>query len=103
MSKTIDTQVEKVRKLVEGMLRNRDKLSAKGLSVDNIDQLTRDIEKLNASSEKYEAMKAECSAQSKLTHELLDKLKEDYAPFRNLIRNNFPQEQWIEFGLQDKR
>lgn len=103
MSKIIDTQVEKARKIVEGLRNNQEALAAKGLSIDKLDELVKDADRVMEASAKTEAMRAECSAQVKRTNALLDELKRDYATFRNLIRNNYPQEEWIRFGLMDKR
>ena len=103
MSKTTDLQVEKARKLLEGLHANQAKIAAKGISLNNLDELGADADKVIAASEKCEALRAECSAQVKVTNNLLDELKAKYNEYRNIVRNNFPQEQWIEFGLQDKR
>lgn len=103
MSKTTDLQVEKARKIAEGLLRNQARLASKGISLGNLNDLTSEADKVMEASKKCDALRAECSAQVKQTNQLLDTLKQSYAKYRGIIRNNFPQEQWIQFGLQDKR
>jgi len=103
MSKTVDLQVEKVSGLIEGIRKNQGRLSAKGICVAKLDELDREIAAVAEANRRCEELRAECSAQIKLTNGLLENLKREYAIYRNQIRNNFPQEQWIEFGLQDKR
>lgn len=103
MSKTIDLQVEKARRLAEGIINGRERLNAKGIDVDRISELTDQADAVVAAGNKVDAMRLEVSKQVRQTNDLLEQLKQNYGAYRNLIRNNFPQEQWITFGLQDKR
>lgn len=103
MSKTIEQQVEKAQKLAEGIISGKEKLKAKGINVDRVSELTKQADAVMSAGNKVDAMRLEVSEQVKKTNELLGQLKREYGVYRNMIRNNFPQEQWITFGLKDRR
>ena len=48
-------------------------------------------------------MRADILPVVKRTHELMNDVKADYSNNKQVIRNNYPKETWIKYGLSDKR
>ena len=86
MSKTIELQIEKSRVLVEGLNKNIESLRAKGISEDSLQSMTNDLNLLKEANDECDKAREELSLKVK-----------------RIIKTSYPQEQWINYGVQDKR
>lgn len=103
MSKTIDLQIEKSKKLIEGLRAHMDEFVGKGVSASDLDTMTDNLKRLSDSSKAAEAIREQLSEQVKTTNNILAQVKEAYAKTKAVVRNNYPQEEWINYGVTDKR
>lgn len=103
MSKTIDLQIEKSRVLIEGLSRNIESLRDKGIVSDELQAMTADLERLKVANDECDKIREELSQKVKNMNAILSGVKEAFAEKKRIIKVNYPQEQWIRYGVQDKR
>ena len=103
MSKTIDLQIEKSRVLIEGLSKNIETLRDKGIVSDELQVMTADLERLKVANDECDKIREELSQKVKNMNAILSGVKEAFAEKKRIIKVNYPQEQWIRYGVQDKR
>jgi len=103
MSKTIDLQVEKSATLIKGLRKNLSQLTGKGIAADQLDVMEADLEKLKKANEECDKMRAELSVKVKAMNAILASVKDEFAEKKKVIKGYYPQEQWFNFGVLDKR
>ena len=85
MSKTIELQIEKSRVLIEGLNSNIAELRSKGIN------------------DECDALREKLSGKVKEMNEVLKRVKDSFADHKRIVKSNYPQERWINYGVQDKR
>lgn len=103
MTKTIDNQVEKSTRLIMALKANISEFENKGVNMAELDKMTKDLKRLEESSNTAEELRKKLSDQVKNTNNILAQCKEDFARTKAVVRNNYPQEEWIKYGVADKR
>ena len=103
MSKTLELQIEKSRVLVEGLNKNIESLRAKGISEDSLQSMTNDLNLLKEANDECDKAREELSLKVKRMNQILAGVKEAFAEKKRIIKTSYPQEQWINYGVQDKR
>lgn len=103
MSKTIDLQIEKSRALIEGLSKNIETLRDKCIVSDELQAMTADLERLKVANDECDKIREELSQKVKNMNAILSGVKEAFAEKKRIIKVNYPQEQWIRYGVQDKR
>lgn len=103
MSKTIDLQIGKSTRLIEGLKAHIDEFADKGVSLSALDAMSDNLTRLRESSKAAEDLRARLSEQVKSTNAILAQVKEAYAKTKAVVRNNYPQEEWARYGVTDKR
>jgi len=103
MSKTIDLQIEKSRTLIAGIRKNLNELSSKGFSAAELDKMSLDLDKLKVAHEECEAIRASLSEKVKHVNNIMAQVKDIYADKKKTIKGYYPQEEWLRFGVVDKR
>lgn len=103
MSKTIDQQIEKSVTLIKALKHRFSEVADKGVKISDLEVLRIQLEKLQASSKQTDDLREKLSAQIHTTNNILAQVKEQYKDIKETIRANYPQEQWIRFGVIDKR
>ena len=103
MSKTIDLQVEKSTRLINALKAQIDEVHDKGISLEELDAMSNQLNELHKNSEDTEVLRKHLSEQVKRTNRILAQCKEMYKRKKNMVRNNYPQEEWIKYGVIDKR
>ncbi len=102
MSKTVEMQIEKSSGLIQG-LRKHLSQGGKGVSIQELDAMERALNELAAASEECDRLRAELAPKVKHMNDLLVGVKDAYAGHKLIIKNNYPQESWLAYGLPDKR
>lgn len=102
MSKTVEMQIEKSRGLIQG-LRKHLSQGGKGATIQELDTMERALNVLAVATEECDRLRAELGPKVKHMNELLAGVKADYANHKLIIKNNYPQERWMAYGLPDKR
>jgi len=102
MSKTIEIQIEKSRNLVEGL---RKHLSAKatGVTSSEIANMEQAVKELVTANEEVERLRAELAPKVKQMNEIMSQVKTAFAEKKKMLKGCYPQEQWAEYGIPDKR
>lgn len=103
MSKTIDLQIEKSRVLIEGLRRNIEALRDKGFSTEELDSMSADLADLKQANDECDAIREQLSAKVKNVNGILSGVKEKFAEKKKIIKGTYPQEEWLRYGVQDKR
>ena len=103
MSKTIDLQVEKSTRLINALKAQIDEVHDKGISLEELDAMSNQLNELHKNAEDTEVLRKHLSEQVKRTNRILAQCKEMYIRTKNMVRNNYPQEEWIKYGVIDKR
>lgn len=103
MSKTIDLQIEKSTRLIEALKAHIEEFESKGVSMDELNAMTDNLNKLQDSSKVAEELRRKLSEQVRSTNNILAQCKDTYSKVKSVVRNNYPQEEWIKYGVTDKR
>lgn len=103
MSKTIDLQIEKSRILIDGLRKNMDALRSKGLHDRELDKMDAELDELKAASKECDAMREQLSSKVKHMNAILKGVKENFTEAKRVVKVNYLQEEWIRYGVQDKR
>ena len=74
-----------------------------GLGSTFIEELTASREKVVAYNTEKEKLNAELAAKTMQMDDELKKMKKLYEEAKNKVKQDVPQEQWIEFGITDKK
>ena len=101
MSKTVETQIEKSRGLIQG-LRKHLSQGGRGVTIQELDTMERALDVLVAANEECDRLRAELGPKVKHMNELLAGVKADYVGHKLVIKNSYPQERWMAYGLPDK-
>lgn len=103
MSKTTEIQIEKSRVLIEGLKKNISVLGDKGIEMSQLDEMSAELDRLRAANEECDAIRAKLSAAVKNMNGIMTSVKDNFASKKKVIKQNYTQEQWVQFGVQDKR
>lgn len=103
MSKTIDTQIEKSTRLIEGLKAHIAELQDKGINASELDNMANQLKQLKESADTADEIRAKLSKQVRQTNSILTDCKRAYMEAKSVIRNNYLQEEWAKYGVTDKR
>ena len=102
MSKTVELQIEKSRNLVEG-LRKHLKGNGGGVTNEEIDDMEKAVGELEAANAEVDRLREELTPKVKQMNAVLTRVKEVYADKKKTLKGYYPQEQWADYGVPDKR
>lgn len=103
MSKTIDLQVQKSVTLINALRGRLDEVRDKGISLESLDAMQQRLEELQENAKEVETFRVKLSEQVKKTNAILTECKNAFINTKAVVRNNFLQEEWIKYGVTDKR
>lgn len=103
MSKTIQLQIDKSRTLIDGFRHHLAELTARGISEDDLRRMEKDLDELAKINEECDAIRADLSQKVKHMNGILADVKRSYVDKKKVIKVNFLQEEWMKYGVQDKR
>lgn len=103
MSKTIELQIEKSQVLIEGLNRNIGELRSKGVRDESLTTMSNDLAALKKMSDECDTIREDLAGKVKTMNEVLKRVKEAFADHKLIVKRNYPQERWINYGVQDKR
>lgn len=103
MSITILNEIDKAKVLVDGMRKNLDKAKQLGIDAPALDRLEKAFTDLKIKDDELDALRRRATLKVKENNELLADMKEQMLSMRKAVKQNYPQQEWISFGLQDKR
>lgn len=103
MSKTIDLQIEKSRILIDGLRKNLDVLKDKGFNSEELDCMSKELDILKQANEECDAMREQLSSKVKNMNSILTNVKNVFTEKKKIIKGYYPQEEWLKYGVLDKR
>lgn len=102
MTKTVEMQIEKSRGLIKGLRKHLNE-TGRGATSQELDSMEQTIDALVTVCEECDRLRAELVPKVKRMNEILGNVKADYANHKLIIKNNYPQERWTDYGVPDKR
>ena len=103
MSKTIELQIEKSQTLIEGFNRNIAELRSKGVRDESLNAMSNDLVTLKKINDECDALREDLAGKVKKMNEVLNRVKDAFADHKRIVKSTYPQECWINYGVQDKR
>jgi len=103
MSKTIETQIEKSRILIEELRNNVSALVDKGITASELAQMSASLDKLREANRECDGLRATLSQKVHDMNNILLSVKEAFVEKKRVIKGCYPQEEWICYGVLDKR
>jgi len=103
MSKTVEQQIEKSKNLVEGLRKHLANGVGGGVTLDEISDMVQALQELAVANEACDRLRAELSPKVKHMNEVLANVKAVYAEKKKTLKGYYPQEQWADYGIPDKR
>lgn len=103
MSKTFENKANKAKTLAVSMKQHLNELSAKGVKQDVLDSLIITCDQAIEMDQEIDRIRMETSVKLKEANAVLCNAMDKYNELRSIIKNNYSQEQWSNFGLMDKR
>lgn len=103
MSKIVEQQIEKSLQLIDGMKKNLQTLEKYGVKAEELESMRRLLAELGEANKECEALHVKLSERIKSMNNLLKEAKDAYIAQKQIVKFNYPQEQWINFGVSDKK
>lgn len=103
MSVTILNEIDKADVLVTGLKKHLAEMKQLGIGADAIKRLEEAAKTLRQKDEEVDALRRQASLKGHQNRELLADLKAQMLEFRKAVKNRYPQNEWINYGVQDKR
>ena len=103
MSKTIELQIEKSQGLIGGLRKHLRQGVGGGVNEQEIDQMELTLGQLRAANQECDRLREELAPKVKHMNELLATVKGAYAEKKKTLKGYYPQEQWADYGVPDKR
>jgi len=103
MSKTVELQIEKSSSLVSGLRKHLSNGKGGGVTTDDISRMEKDLQALRQANDEVERLRDELAPKVKHMNEMMAAVKDAYAEKKRTLKGYYPQEQWLEYGIPDKR
>ncbi|MBR1547748.1 MAG: hypothetical protein IJ637_03365 [Prevotella sp.] len=103
MSKTVELQIEKSRNLVEGLRKHLSNGVGGGISTDEINGMEQALNALQEANAEVDRLRDELTPKVKHMNDVLADVKAAYAEKKKTLKGYYPQEQWADYGVPDKR
>lgn len=103
MSKVYLEQVQKAQMLVDGLRKNYELIKGFGVSQEQLELLEKDAETAAGYNKELDTLRAEVSQKASVANKKLAEVKTSIMELKQIVKRNFPQEQWQLFGITDKR
>jgi len=103
MSKVISDQIEKTQMLVNGLKSKVELVKNKGLDDEFINKLNAENKLMATYNEELDKLKAELKAKTIQTNRKMLEIKTQVKEAKRVVKRDFLQHQWKEFGITDKR
>ena len=103
LSKTFETNALKGKSLAAGMKRRIAELEKYGVKEADLAVMEQDADKAIEMIREVDTLREEVTRKLQKANEQLNSLRDRAAVYRKIIKQNYLQDQWAGFGLQDKR
>jgi len=103
MGKTVNEQISKGRTLCEGLKSKISEVESRGISSEMIEKLETLCSKTATEGEEQDRIKDMYHAKTAEVSKLMAELKDSIATIKRAIKPYYPQNEWIKFGIEDKK
>ena len=103
MSKTIETQIEKSRNLIEGLRKHVKEQGERGVTNGEINEMEQTLKQLEDANDEVDRLREELAPKVKRMNEILGTVKMSYGETKKTLKGYYPQERWADYGVPDKR
>ena len=103
MTKTLETQIEKSRNLIQGLRRHVSESGERGVTNAEIEQMERALNVLIQQSDEVERLRMELAPKVRQMNETMDSVRTAYSEVKKTLKGYYPQERWADYGIPDKR
>lgn len=103
MSKVYSEKVEKVQSLANGLKRNFDKIKSLGITDELIQNLVKLAEETAVMSNELDDLREVVKQKASAANAKLIELTQQLQLAKQVIKTNFEQLSWVNFGIADKR
>ncbi|MBQ7941107.1 MAG: hypothetical protein IJ328_01700 [Muribaculaceae bacterium] len=103
MSKVYTEKVAKAQSLAEGLKRNFDRVKGLGITDEQIQKLISTAEETAKMSEELDALREVVKVKASAANAKLTELTDCLRDAKQIVKTNFDQLSWIDFGIEDKR
>lgn len=103
MARMYSEQIEKTQTLLTGLKNNLGRLKNKGLDENFLCNLKTNNGSLSTYNGEYDKLKADFKAKSIQTNNKLEDVKKQVKEAKKIVKRNFEQSEWKDFGISDKR
>lgn len=103
MSKVYSEKVEKAQSLANGLKRNFDNVKSLGITDEQILNLMKLAEETAAMSKELDALREVVKQKASAANAKLTELTQQLQLAKQVIKTNFEQLSWVNFGIVDKR
>ena len=103
MSVTVLNEIDKADVLVAGLRKHLGEVKQLGINADTINKLEEASKVLRQKDEEVDALRRQANLKGHENRDLLADLKAQMLALRKAIKGRYPQTEWINYGVQDKR
>lgn len=103
MSKVYSEKLEKVQSLANGLKRNFYKVKSLGITNEQIQNLMKLAEETAVMSNELDVLREVVKQKASAANAKLMKLTQQLQLAKQVIKTNFEQLSWVNFGIADKR
>ena len=103
MSVTNLNEIDKADVLVAGLRKNLEDVKKLGITTNAINRLEEASKALRQKDAEVDALRRRATLKAHENLELIADLKAQMLAMRNAVKARYPQNEWIKFGVQDKR
>ncbi|MCR4932377.1 MAG: hypothetical protein K5918_08095 [Bacteroidales bacterium] len=103
MSVTNLNEIEKADVLVAGLRKHLKEAQEIGITSDALNRLEEASKNLRQKDKEMDEMRRQATLKTRENQNLLADLKAQMLEMRKAVKARYPQSEWINFGVQDKR
>lgn len=103
MSVTNLNQIDKADVLVAGLRKHLKEAQEIGITTDALNRLEEAAKALRQKNAEVDELRRQATLKAHENVNLIADLKAQMLPMRKTVKGHYPQYEWINFGVQDKR
>jgi hypothetical protein len=103
MSVTNLNEIDKADVLVAGLRKHLKEAQEVGITTDAINRLEEASKNLRQKDKEMDEMRRQATLKTRENQNLLADLKAQMLEMRKAVKARYPQNEWIKYGVQDKR
>jgi uncharacterized DUF497 family protein len=101
-SKSFSQVLTEARLLASGIRKNAEQLTKRGIDIERADEVEALLKSVESLDNEQESLKSRLKLVSEELRVKTEELKTGVAKDFRIIKTDFPQEQWLEFGILAK-